>query len=591
MARTHLPLAAALVAACALLAGAPAARASRASATEVPVASLAPDSSQVLESYVSVNAPLPAADGPHPAACDRIGYLRFRSAAGPADPADADAIFVAQPGIFEGPAAFDQVARHTVEAAAAAGYNVEFWALNPRSNCLVDGTGVRAAAQARNPDLALGYYYGGDRVDGHAFAGFTSERDAAWLGHVGLAQTVQDEYTIISRLPAWFRRTRVLCGGHSLGGVVTGAFANWDFSGTRDPAAAGYEQCAGYFALDTRFQISASSMEGMLAPLAPGLLATSPAARPYIDFPPITPATLQSLPILGIASYFDPAAPSTVLAALPQTSEFNSTLDLLLAANWGDFLGDTPDPRSFDMTNEATLGFTFGDVSDPIGILRASIGVPTGGPVIEKSFPVAYGTPSEGFGLLGGNDLIAPAPSSAGPSGPLYGWLNYNQLPNPAPSPSDDPGHPYTSATSEVSDVVQFSRALFDAGVPFTEEYFPTRLLADLTQAALGVRTGSLADLAYTDGIAVHPAAYVDASEGLAPSLGPPPAGAAPQVDVIADGYNHLDVLTAARVQNDGLPEITSTTLSAWMREVVPAGSAARRPPAAASLGSSPAAG
>jgi hypothetical protein len=538
-------------------------------ALEVPVRTFAQDSSQVLESYVRVYAPLPTADGPRPAACNWIGYLRFRSAAGPADSSHADAIFVAQPGIFEGPAAFDQVARHTIEAAAAAGSHVEFWALNRRSNCLVDETGVQAAARAHDADIALGYYYGGQRVDGRVFGGFVSEHDAAWLGHVGLAQTLQDEYTIISRLPASYRRSRVFCGGHSLGGVLTGAFANWDFSGTRDPAAAGYNQCAGYFALDTRFQISASQLQVMSAPFGDSV-ASSATASPYIDAPPVTPATLQSLPILGIASFFEPTEPNTVLAALPRTSAFATTLDLLFAGSWSDFLSDTPNPTSFNVTNEAALGFTFGDVSEPIGIFRASIGVPSGGPVVEKSFPVPYGSSSAGFGLLGGNDLIALPASSAGPSGPLYGWLNYDQLPDPAPSPSDDPGHPYTSPASEVTDITQFSRVLFDAGVPFTEPYFPTQLLLDLSAAALGNRSGSLADLAYSDGIAVRPAAYVDASEGLAPSLGPPPQGASPQVHVTAEGYNHIDVLTAARVQNDGQPEIASTTLAAWMREVIP---------------------
>jgi hypothetical protein len=566
---------AATLAACAVwLAMAPAARAAQPVKIETPIASLAPDAGQVLESYVSLYAPLPRADGPHPAACDRIGYLRFRSAGGPADPARADAIFVAQPGIFEGPAAFDQVARHTVEAAAAAGYHVEFWALNPRANCLVDPTGITAAQAARDPNVALDYYFRGTSVDGRTFAGFISESDATWLGHVGLAQTLDDEYAVISQLPPAFRRTRVLCGGHSLGGIVTGAFADWDFSGDRRPGAAGYNQCAGYFALDTRFSLSVAALSTLDddatadGPLS-GLIGSLSDADPYIDFPPITPETLQALPILGMASYFDPTAPSTLIGALPDDPTFNLSLDLLLADSWPDFVADNPNPRSFNLTNQAAIGFVFGDVSDPIGILRASIGVPTGGPVVEKTFPVPYGAPSELMGLLGGNDLVAPPASSAGPGGPLYGWLNYDQVPSPGPAPADDPGQPHTSAASEVSDVMQLSRALFDAGVPFTEEYFPTRLLLDLSAAALGVRTGSLRDLAYTDGIAIHPAAYVDASQGLAPSLGPPPPGAAPQVHVTAEGYNHLDVLVAAAHQNDGQPEVASSTLATWMGEIV----------------------
>ena len=466
---------------------------------ETPVHSLAPDSSSVRESYVSLYAPLPAADGPHPAACDRVGYLRFRGAAGPRNPADADAIFVAQPGIFEGPAAFDQVARHTIIAAASQGYHVEFWALNPRSNCLIDNTGIAAAEAARNPMIALNYYYNGATVDGQTFAGYVNGQDAAWLSHDGLAQTVQDEYTVISRLPPAVRRTKVLCGGHSLGGIVTGAFANWDFSGTGNPADAGYNQCAGYFALDTRFTLSSglSMLSRLDGSVLNYIFSAISSGFPYIDFPPITPETLQGLAILGLASYFQPNAESTLLKAVPNDSNYNFTLDFLVANSWGSFLLDSPNPRDFNVTNQAALGTIFGNNSQPIGILRASVGVPTGGPVVEKSFPLAYGTPSLFDGLLGG-DLVAPAPASATPNGPLYSWLNYNQVPTPGPSPEDDPGQPYTSAASQVSDITQLSRTLFDSGEPFTGNYFPTQLVLDIGAAGVGDRSGSLAEPART---------------------------------------------------------------------------------------------
>ena len=539
---------------------------------ETPVSSFAPDAAQVTESYVSLYAPLPAADGPHPAACDRVGYLRFRSAGGPSNPADADAIYVAQPGIFEGPAAFDQVARHTIEAAAAAGYHVEFWALDPRPDCLIDNTGVAAAEVARNPTIALNYYYNGASVNGQTFAGWVTEQNAAWLSHDGLAQTVQDEYTVISQLPPAVRETKVLCGGHSLGGIVTGAFIDWDFSGTGNPAGAGHNQCAGYFALDTRFTTSASKavLSAFNGSALNGILSAGSGAYPYVSIAPITPETLEALPILGMSAFFQPNAKSTLLTTLPTDKKFNSTLDILLARSLSSYVLDSPNPRKFNVTNEAAVGFVLGDVSQPIGILRTSVGVPTGGPVVEKSFPVAYGSASEDDGLLGGNDLIAPAPASASPSGPVYSWLNYNQVPTPGPSPADDPGQPYTSAASQVSDITQLSRTLFDSGRPFTENYFPTQLALDIDAIANGDRSGTLAGLVYSNGLMMHPAAYIDAGEGIAPGLGAPPTGPAPQARVLAQGYNHLDVLTAAAVQNNGLPELSSTTLATWMRQVVP---------------------
>ena len=555
---------------------APAAQAASPPASiETPVNSLAPDASAVAESYVSLYAPLPAADGPRPAACDRIGYLRFRNAGGPTNPADADAIFVAQPGVFEGAGAFDQVARNTITAAANLGYNVEFWALNRRSNCLVDNTGVAAALAAKDPNVALNYYYNGASVNGQTFAGFVSEKNAGWLSHVGVAQTVQDEYTVISQLPPAVRQKKVLCGGHSLGGILTAAFADWDFSGVGDPAAAGYNQCAGYFSLDSRLTLqlmaTTTMLNGIQSGLLNGVLGAVASSQPYVNFAPISPDVLQALPILGLASYFYPNTQSTLLKAVPTDANFTRTFGILLANSWLGFLTGQPNGRNVNATNQATVGFVFGDVSQPLAFIRSSVGVPTGGPLIEKNFPVKYGSPP---GSLGGGNLQIGIPPSAAPAngkGPLYSWLNYNQVTTPGPSPTNDPGNPYTSAGSEVSDITQLSRTLFDAPALFTENYFPTALLLDSLAIGDGDRSGSLAGLRYSNGITQHPAAYVDGSEGLAIQMGTGsiPQGPSPQAYAVAPGYNHLDVLTAAAVQNNGQPETSSHTLATWMSQVI----------------------
>jgi hypothetical protein len=544
--------------------------------TETPILSSAPDAGLVSESYVSLYAPLPAADGARPAACDRIGYLRFRAADGPSNPAKADAVLVAQPGIFEGAAAFDQVARHTIEAAAQNGYHVEFWALSRRSNCLTDTFGVQAAIAAHNPQVAFDYYYGGKPVLGQRFPGFVSEQNAAFLSHVGLAQTVQDEYTVISQLPQAFRQQRLLCGGHSLGGILTAAFANWDFSGSGAPSGAGYNQCAGWFALDTRLNVADGSTQILssgVGNVLSSVLADADSGSPYIDVAPIAPDTLMSLPLLGMAASFSPQQRNTLLAQFPSNGDFNTTYHLLLADSYGDFLLGLPNARTINATNQSVLGEVFGDVSEPLGFIRASVGTATGGPLVEKNFPVPYGSAESAGGLLGGNDQVSPAPSAAVAGGPQYTWLNYNQIPTPGPSPTDDPGSPYTSAASEVSDINQLSRTLFDAAPAlFTENYFPSALVLDTFAVAAGDRSGTLAALRYTNGITQHPAAYIDGGEGLTISGGgiggPIPNGPAPQVHVVAPGYNHLDVLTAARTQNNGLPELSSSTLASWLAQL-----------------------
>jgi hypothetical protein len=196
--------------------------------TETPVASKSPVAG-VSESVVRVKDPLPASFGARPAACDWLSYLRYRSPDGPADSADADRILVAQPGILEGAGAFDGVARNTVRRAAEQGRHIEFWALDRRSNCLEDRTGIASGDQ----HTAVDYYYRGKQVDGRTFAGFVGNDRLGWMARLGIEQTVRDQYDLLAaELPDQrLRKRKVLCGGHSLGGVITGYFAAADFDG------------------------------------------------------------------------------------------------------------------------------------------------------------------------------------------------------------------------------------------------------------------------------------------------------------------------------------------------------------------------
>ena len=161
--------------------------------TETPVASTSPVTA-VSESVVRVKIPLPASFGARPAACDWLPYLRYRSTAGPAASADADRILVAQPGILEGAGSFDSVARDTVARAAEQGRHIEFWALDRRSNCLEDHTGIDSGDQ----HTAVDYYYRGKQVDGRTFAGFVGNDRLGWMAKLGIQQTVRDQYDLLT---------------------------------------------------------------------------------------------------------------------------------------------------------------------------------------------------------------------------------------------------------------------------------------------------------------------------------------------------------------------------------------------------------
>jgi hypothetical protein len=185
--------------------------------------------------------------------------------------------------------------------------------------------------------------------------------------------------------------------------------------------------------------------------------------------------------------------------------------------------------------------------------------------VEDKNFP----TPGEagGFAPLVNNRLLA-IPSE--PDGPLYRWLNYDQLRGGALE-TNDMGERYTSFRQEFTDLRQFARSTFEAPADFVEQYFPTRLVADVGAAEGGDRSGSLRHIRY-NGIARRPAllitagdsnentgAHPDQSSDSTPPNDMPLSGA-----VTLPGYNHIDVTTAAWGQNNGRPERSSRNLLAF---------------------------
>ncbi|TQJ86144.1 hypothetical protein [Streptomyces sp. SLBN-31] len=547
---------AALLTTGALTAAAPNAHAGGAR-TETPVGTAA----GVTESVVRVKVPLPASFGARPAACDWLSYLRYRSSAGPAASADADRVLVAQPGILEGAGAFDSVARNTVTSAAEQGEHIEFWALDRRSNCLEDHTGVDSGDQ----HTAVDYYYRGKQVNGRTFAGFADNGQLGWMAKLGIRQTVRDQYDLLTaELPDQnLRKRKLLCGGHSLGGVVTGYFATADFDG--DPATtadAGYNQCAGYFALDTTVSTSLADLSGSIpddtdlpdvglgyaavqAGLDSGVLPRSLSAPVLLN-----PETMTLLAIAGVGALQNPGGESDLPAYLPSNTNIEATNRFLFSRDPTTFLTGSPSVKDFRLTHQAVLGALLDDNSVPLAFLQSSVGFFDGGPVTDKNFPAANGG-SPQPGLFGTRYKAIPAE----PHGPLYTWRDYDRVGAP-----DDPGYrssdgtPFTGAGEEVTDIQELARSLARQPLDFTEQYFPTKLVTDIELAA-SPQVRQL--VVHPDGLTADPTLTVLAGDGLL--AGRVPADLHP---VIADGYQHLDVLTAAPVQNDGRPEPVSINLA-----------------------------
>jgi hypothetical protein len=533
--------------------------------TETPVVSSGP-ADGVTETVVRVRAPLPASFGARPAACDWLSYLRYRSVGGPADSADADRILVAQPGILEGAGAFDSVARTTVARAAAQGAHIEFWALDRRSNCLEDRTGIASGDQ----HTAVDYYYRGKPVDGRTFPGYVHNGRLGWMARLGIERTVRDQYDLLTaELPDQRLRDRkVLCGGHSLGGVVTGYFATADFDGNPATTAdAGHRQCAGYFALDTTVSTSLADLQGSIpddtdlpdiglghgaiqAGLDSGVLSRTLSAPVLLN-----PETMTLLAIAGLGALRDPGGEADLPNYLPRNTNIEATNRFLFSEDTAAFLTGTPAVRDFRLTNQAVLGALMDDHSVPLAFLQSSVGFFDGGPVVDKSFPVANGAESRP-GLFGGEYKAIPDR----PGGPLYTWRAYDRVGDP-----DDPGYrsadgtPFTDAGKEVTDIQELARSLAEQPLDFTEQYFPTKLVTDL-QLSGSPQVKRL--IVHPDGLTADPTLTVLAGDGLL--AGRVPADLDP---VIAPGYQHLDVLTAAPVQNDGRPEPVSTSLTEFARD------------------------
>ncbi|MFF7489094.1 hypothetical protein ACFZBC_26885 [Streptomyces luteogriseus] len=546
-----------------LTAAAPGARAEGAR-TETPVQSTSPVTG-VTETVVRVKAPLPESAGPRPAACDWLSYLRYRSADGPAASADADRILIAQPGILEGAGAFDSVARNTVTRAAEQGQHIEFWALDRRSNCLEDRTGIASGDQ----HTAVDYYYRGKQVGGRTFGGYTGNAQLGWTAKLGIEQTVRDQYDLLTaELPSpALRKRKVLCGGHSLGGVITGYFAAADFDGNRSTTAdAGYNQCAGYFALDTTVSTTLGDLSGSIpgdtnlpdiglgygvvqAGLDSGVLPRTLSAPVLLN-----PETMTLLGIAGLGALKDLDGEADLLGYLPRNLNIEATNRFLFAKDTAAFLSGSPAVRDFRLTNGAVLGALLDDNSVPLAFLQTSVGFFDGGPIADKSFPAANGGEAQP-GLYGTAYKAIPDR----PHGPLYTWRTYDRV-----GDADDPGYrsadgtPFTGAGEEVTDVRQLARSLAEQPLDFTEQYFPTKLVTDI-ELATSPQVKKL--VVHPEGLKANPVLTVLAGEGLL--AGRVPADLHP---VVADGYQHLDVLTAAPVQNNGRPEPVSTSLASFAR-------------------------
>ncbi|MBN2107277.1 MAG: alpha/beta fold hydrolase [Deltaproteobacteria bacterium] len=460
-----------------------------------------------------IYSPAPSGNGQAPEECDYIHYLRYRPASDNDTPVPVKAVVIMIPGYIGGAGSFTYLARQLVALGGDA-FPVEVWALDRRSNCLEDQAGMQEAESSEDPQAALDYYYNGVSIDGSTFGGFFTEADTPYLSEFGLQLFMQDIHAILeAKIPdPADRKKTVFIAGHSMGASIAAAYAAWDFdndSATLDDA--GFNNCAGLIGLEGQIAVwSSATNEKRYQKRLSELRA--PAQGRSAGFS-ITPEAMALIEILALYAGFAPHDESTIfrgIAVSPATErliKFFTTYGLHSAGPCAPALGD------FHLSNEAMLGLFSDDNFQPISIGRVSLGFLAGGPVVRRK------------SLFGGEGLFAPADAG---NGAFFTWANFDTT-----GTADDPSYTdmtgeavLTTAETEVTDMQDYARAVFEGPLNFYEWYFPGRLPVDLGivsapfRARYGIRSDHLAGI-----------------------------DALPKIEFLAEnisGYDHIDVLCAA---------------------------------------------
>jgi hypothetical protein len=459
-----------------------------------------------------------------PAAYNRTQISRYRQDVTP--PAPARAVLIMVPGVLGGAGSFDTLARSRVRAAKAQTQVLEVGAIDRRSNLQEDTIGFDTAEMLGDPEIAEGYYFQSDTIDGRPFAGALDQGAASYMSEWGLTIHIEDLRRVIEQVGAADRRGHVFLGGHSLGASVTEAYAAWAFAdGVR-----GFDQLAGLVLIDGVLAASASTEAQWKGGQAGGLLN-----NPGVDKQRSVGPRYVELPVFGALVFARVELMAARALLAPDAVIVDQGRDDLLEFQLfypGDAL-----PR---MTNAAAFGWALDDDSDPLVITAASLGEPIGGPVERYD------------NLIAMRRLQRPLPTES-----TFGWKDAS---------ASDP--------ENFTPLANFARAFVDGPTNFAEWYFPLRLASDL--GAVGGARVAPGSYQVASGLAASEGAAIDApvlavSAGLVPAAsfdalrsrlltpvgaGRRNAGATRAQSegfqvVTAAGFTHIDPLTAAdRVDN-----------------------------------------
>lgn len=194
-----------------------------------------------------------------------------------------DSILILIPGFEGGAGNFRILAQNLLLRAQTAGFSLEVWAYDRRSNQLEDLEGLDIAEHYKNPLIALDWLYGGELgLTLHPTLGrrgvfYDTQADVPFIAQWTSLVFSRDIDAIVTAAQAAAVNQNVFLGGHSAGTGFTARYAATDFNLTGvGPADPGYAKLRGLVLLEggggsTGNSLSADTLDRIEAKFDGGL--------------------------------------------------------------------------------------------------------------------------------------------------------------------------------------------------------------------------------------------------------------------------------------------------------------------------------
>ena len=391
---------------------------------------LCPD---VIREYLTIDSfaapPNPITGDQTPEQYNKVKYFRYRADTGENPPAPADAIVILLPGYTVGVGYLAYTAQNLVALSCG---RVEVWLMERRHHLLEDTHGMNVAEAAKDPDIAVGYYFEGKPVQGKTFDGFLDAYgpETGFLSEWGMDVAMQDIRTLIEQVPESARQQSVFLAGHSRGGAYVKAYGAYVF----EDGHQGCDDVAGLILVDGESRylpvFTESIYRATINAIRRGWLPR------YMTFPPLGPPIYTYMEILALAASSD----------LADTGDPRLGPDGVFG-NFGPMKIMVPlmyRYQDLTLTNEAFWGYATDTESGLIGLLTSSVGKLDG--------PTA-------------TDFLGVYPTDPNH---VYRWKHYDEV-----------------SPTEYCEIQDFIHGLYEGPSNAMDPYYATRLDVDFYAAGI----------------------------------------------------------------------------------------------------------